>query len=99
LRGRGGFIVEEEWKNGNLSTATVQSTIGGVLRLRSYVPLKGKDLKEAKGACPNVLMAPAEIRKPLISSKISQAETPNLRRVYEYDITTEAGKTYKFSAR
>ena len=40
LRGRGGFIVEEQWKNGNLSTATVQSTIGGVLRLRSYVPLK-----------------------------------------------------------
>ena len=99
LRGRGGFIVEEEWKNGNLSTATVQSTIGGVLRLRSYVPLKGKDLKEAKGACPNVLMAPAEIRKPLTATQISQTETPNLKRVYEYDITTEAGKTYKFSAR
>ena len=98
LRGRGGFIVEEEWKNGNLSTATVQSTIGGVLRLRSYVPLKGKDLKEAKGACPNDLMAPAEIRKPLTATQISQAETPKLKAVYEYDITTEAGKTYKFSA-
>ena len=98
LRGRGGFIVEEQWKNGKLNSATVKSTIGGVLRLRSYVPLKGKDLKEAKGACPNVLMAPAEIRKPLISSKISQAETPTLKTVYEYDITTEAGKTYKFSA-
>jgi alpha-L-fucosidase 2 len=98
LRGRGGFIVEEEWKNGNLKSATVQSTIGGVLRLRSYVPLKGSGLKEAKGACPNVLMAPAEIRKPLTATQISQAETPNLKRVYEYDITTEAGKTYKFSA-
>ena len=98
LRGRGGFIVEEQWKNGKLSTATVQSTIGGVLRLRSYVPLKGKELKEAKGACPNDLMAPAEIRKPLTATQISQAETPKLKAVYEYDITTEAGKTYKFSA-
>ncbi|MBR2184134.1 MAG: glycoside hydrolase N-terminal domain-containing protein [Prevotella sp.] len=98
LRGRGGFIVEEEWKNGNLSSATVQSTIGGVLRLRSYVPLKGKELKEAKGACPNALMAPAEIRKPLTAAQISQSETPKLKKVYEYDITTEAGKTYKFSA-
>lgn len=98
LRGRGGFIVEEQWKNGKLSSATVQSTIGGVLRLRSYVPLKGKELKEAKGACPNVLLAPAEIRKPLTATQISQAETPKLKIVYEYDITTEAGKTYKFSA-
>jgi alpha-L-fucosidase 2 len=98
LRGRGGFIVEEQWKNGNLSSATVHSTIGGVLRLRSYVPLKGKDLKEAKGACPNVLMAPAEIRKPLTATQVSQAETPKLKAVYEYDVTTEAGKTYKFSA-
>jgi hypothetical protein len=43
-------------------------------------------------------MAPAEIRKPLTATQISQAETPNLKKVYEYDITTEAGKTYKFSA-
>jgi hypothetical protein len=34
----------------------------------------------------------------LIATQISQAETPNLKKVYEYDITTEAGKTYKFSA-
>ena len=94
LRARGGFIVDEEWSEGKLRTATIRSTIGGTLRLRSYVPLKGKGLRPAKGACPNPLFAPAHIKNPLTThpSPLTPHSVPT---VYEYDLDTTAGKTYK----
>jgi hypothetical protein len=69
----------------------VRSTIGGVLRLRSYVPLKGKGLKPAQGDCPNDLLRPADIQQPLRSAELSNFETLPIRKVYEYDIETVAG--------
>ena len=96
LRARGGFVVDEQWKNGELQTVKVESTIGGTLRLRSYVPLQGKGLKTAKGACPNALLAPAEIKTPLKSAELKDFQLLPIRKVYEYDIVTEAGKTYTF---
>ena len=104
LRGRGGFVVDEGWSEGKLRSAVVRSTIGGVLRLRSYVPLrlakapKGTVLKTAEGACPNALLAPAAIREPLQSPELKELALPPLRKVYEYDVETQAGQTYRFVA-
>ena len=97
LRARGGFIVDETWTGGKLTTAKVASTIGGTLRLRSYVPLKAKGLKEATGSCPNDLLAPAQIRKPLHSTELKNFELLPIRKVYEYDLETLAGKTYEIT--
>ena len=97
LRARGGFIVDEVWSEGKLRSAVVHSTIGGTLRLRSYVPLKGKGLKPAAGSCPNPLFAPAVIREPLHSPELKDFQTKSLQKVYEYDIETEANKTYQFT--
>lgn len=94
LVARGGFVVDMDWKNTNLTQAVVYSRIGGVIRLRSYVPLKGKGLKEASGDCPNDLLRQAEISAPLISEKLIQPEKPELRKVYEYDLKTKPGKRY-----
>ena len=106
LRARGGFIVDEQWSNGRLSTATIRSTIGGTLRLRSYTPLKGKGLRPAKGDCPNALFAPADIKTPLVSPELKQSAPDSnelnqsaptgfpRRNVYEYDLDTTSGKTY-----
>jgi len=96
LRARGGFIVDETWNEGGLKNVTVLSTIGGTLRLRSYVPLKGKGLKEAHGECPNNLLAPAEIRTPLKSTELKDFSLLPLQHVYEYDVETVAGETYRF---
>ena len=90
LRARGGFIVDMTWTGGRLKTAKVISKIGGTLRLRSYVPLRGKGLRLAKGDCPNPLYAPAAIKQPL-SATATTAAAP---KVYEYDIDTKPGKTY-----
>lgn len=96
LRARGGFVVDEQWKKGELQTVTIRSTIGGTLRLRSYVPLKGNGLKAAEGACPNPLLAPAEIREPIKSAALLNFQLLPIRKVYEYDVNTQAGKTYVF---
>ena len=98
LRARGGFIVSETWHDGQLTEARVTSTIGGTLRLRSYVPLRGKGLKAASGDCPNELLAPADIRQPLRSPELKDFQPLPLRKVYEYDIETQPGRTYRFSA-
>ncbi len=95
LRARGGFEVDMAWANGHLAKSVVRSVIGGVLRLRSYVPLKGKGLKPAKGACPNALYAPAQVKEPLRSDKLKDFKPLAVRRVYEYDLHTKAGKTYE----
>jgi len=97
LRARGGFIVDETWNGGELSNVVICSTIGGTLRLRSYVPLKGKGLKEANGECPNSLLAPAEIRTPLKSAELKDFTLRPLQRVYEYDVETVAGEVYRFA--
>ena len=98
LRARGGYEVDMEWTDGRLSSATVRSTVGGTLRLRSYVPLKGKGLRKASGACPNEMLSPADIKAPLFSSELKDRPQVSVPEVYEYDVQTRPGKTYKFRA-
>ena len=97
LRARGGFEVDMQWNGGRLAKAAVRSTIGGTLRMRSYVPLKGKGLKAAEGACPNPLLMPAAIRQPLKSKELKDFKLLPIRKVYEYDIETKAGGSYTFT--
>ncbi len=95
LCARGGFVVDMKWKNGQLDVAKVKSTIGGTLRIRSYVPLKAAGLKEATGSCPNSLLAPAVIKDPVVASVRKGAVEAHIPSVYEYDLETEKGKMYK----
>lgn len=95
LRTRGGFEVSMKWNNGNLQSAVIKSDIGGTLRLRSYVELKGKGLVPAKGKCDNILLQSAEVKSPLQSSELKDFKHLPLRKVYEYDIVTQAGKRYE----
>ncbi len=96
LRSRGGFVLEDmAWENGQLAQATLRSTIGGVMRVRSAVPLTldGNALKPAKGKCPNPLLCVQEIKQPLISKEAPQDEMET-KTYYEYDIPTTAGASY-----
>src|SRR5690606_8698093 len=52
IKARGGFEIDMNWTGGDLKNVTVKSSIGGNLRLRTYVPLRGKGLKEAVGENP-----------------------------------------------
>jgi alpha-L-fucosidase 2 len=93
LQARGAFTVSMKWTCGTLQKAVITSKNGGVLRLRSYVPLQGKGLKAASGPCPNDLMAPAAVREPLRSSELKDFQLLPIKKVYEYDIETVAGQS------
>ena len=96
LLARGGFVIDElSWKGQQLSNVVVTSQLGGTLRLRSYVPLKGAGLVPAKGVNDNPFYALPDIKAPLFSNAINPQQ-PMLYKVYEYDVKTEAGKTYSF---
>ena len=101
LRARGGFVVDEVWNEAGLRSAMVRSTIGGTLRIRSYVPLKiakgpkGVQLSEAKGDCPNLLLTPASIKQPLQAKELKSLQLLPIRKVYEYDLETTAGQSYE----
>jgi len=95
LQARGGFTVDMKWQEGTLQEAVVTSKIGGVLRLRSYVPLMGEGLKEATGDCPNPLYAPAAIQQPLRSKELKKFALLPVPTVYEYDIETQPGQTIR----
>lgn len=93
LVARGAFEVDMDWDDGELTTATVTSRIGGNLRIRSYVPLEGTGLKEAKGDNPNPLMKRGAIKEPLVAAGL-RAQYPLLYKIYEYDIQTQPGEKY-----
>lgn len=97
IMARGGFEIDMEWSNGNVANVNVLSKIGGNLRIRSHVPLIGKNLKEAKGANPNILNNRMEVPKALISPQ-AQLKGNNLKKVYEYDVETIAGRQYSFNS-
>ena len=98
LKARGGFTIDLlEWNGQQMTTVTITSQLGGNLRLRSYVPLKGEGLTPAKGNNDNPFYALPCIKQPVISSKI-KAQHPVLYNIYEYDIKTTAGQQYTFTA-
>ena len=99
LQARGGFTVDIKWKDGTLQEAFITSKIGGILRIRSYEPLTGKNLKEANGPCPNPLLAPAVIQEPLKSPELKGMELLSIKKVYEYDIETRPGTCYRIKKR
>jgi alpha-L-fucosidase 2 len=82
------------WEKAKLQYAKIHSTIGGTIRLRSYVQLEGEGLTEATGDCPNPLFASAVVKDPLVSKSLSSTPKASVKRVYEYDLQTEADKDY-----
>ena len=95
LCARGGFVVDMKWQNKQLVSAKIHSSIGGTLRVRSYVPLKGKGLRKAEGTCANPLLQAAVIKQPMEQHRVDEGVKAHIPHVFEYDLDTEAGKSYQ----
>lgn len=94
LRSRGNYTVDMKWRKGQLEEACIRSSIGGKVRIRSYVPLSGAGLRESEGECPNDLMKPKQVVDASVSGDVSR-QYPMILRIYEYDLDTMPGGVYK----
>ena len=91
LRCRGGFIIDElAWKDGRITFCKITSTIGGNLRLRTALPVKG--LKKAKGTNPNPLFRQPVTLETRNNSEV-QLNPVNMPASYTYDISTTPNQT------
>lgn len=99
LKARGGFEVSIEWNDNKVKKAVVKSELGGNLRIRSAVPLKGKGLKAAKGDNKNPLFAVPENVKQKINYPEAIENMPALGKTYLYDLATKKGMTYTILAK
>ncbi len=99
LRARGGFTVDMEWNASQLRHVRIHSTLGGTVRVRSYTQLEGAGLQPAEGSCPNPFLEPARIKEPIISTSLAAKPKLATKKVYEYDLKTEAGADYELFKR
>ena len=93
LKARGGFEFDLFWKEGKISKVVIRSANGGICRLRSASPLKGKGLKKAKCKNPNPIYSIVDTPAPIINA-VEKIERPILEETYLYDLKTVAGKEY-----
>jgi len=96
---RGGFVIDITWKDHKIASVKILSKLGGNCRIRVYDELNTSEshmLKKAQGKNSNLFFETAEVKNPIISPK-AEMNKVELKKVYEYDISTQAGKIYIFA--
>lgn len=98
LRTRGGFEVDMEWQDNQITKLKIKSKLGGLCRIRSQIPLKwkGNPLQEATGENTNPFFEAPKIKNPLISPK-AQINALKLAKTILLDLPTKANKSYELS--
>ncbi|MFC0181304.1 glycoside hydrolase family 95-like protein [Pseudarcicella hirudinis] len=93
LKARGGFELDITWKNKKITSLKVKSLYGGNCRIRLQNSLEKSNpgkLNIAKGKNTNSFY---QIPENQFKSTGSKSEA------FEYDLNTEAGKTYLISSK
>ncbi|MDH6310970.1 alpha-L-fucosidase 2 [Dysgonomonas sp. PFB1-18] len=101
LRARGGFVVDMEWKGGQLTKVVIESALGGNCRIRSSIPLTSRSaqIKDAQGENPNPFnftMKASELIKGDNAGLLQQLE---LKETSLIDFETEKNKKYELTNR
>ncbi len=107
LRCIGGFVIEDmKWKDHQLVSAKIRSTLGGNLRLHAAAPIKcsTRQLTKAQGDNPNPLFYVYSMKTTYKRDRTTEyveqpsynvAERPNLAL---YDVNTQPGETLEIVA-
>lgn len=91
---RGGFVIDMTWEEGEITSLSINSTLGGNARLRTNQPLRStlQALTKAEGENQNPFFITPEIKPPLIKTTVVKKF---LKPIFEYDLPTEANKSYQ----
>ena len=97
LRARGGFEVDLEWSEGTLRRGEIRSTLGGIARVRTSVPIVvgGGGSRPAEGPNPNALYKFHNPGMPEIADRSKIPNPPALSGPL-VDIPTVRGGSYPF---
>lgn len=99
LRARGGFVVDLDWKNGELTKVNIHSKLGGNCRIRTKSLLKSEknQLKNTFGENPNKFFFTGSKPQFKYSSPVSDLEKLDLSETVSFEFSTEKGKKYNFT--
>jgi alpha-L-fucosidase 2 len=102
LKARGGFTVQNlEWTDGTLKQARILSARGGLLRIRTKVPVQIKGAQSKRVAentpNPNPFFQTPPLERPVIKDK-SKTETLSLDKTYLTDVNTKPGMVIEIIA-
>lgn len=95
IRAKGGFVVGIEWKENNLSKATIFSELGGNCRIKTNTPVKIVEIvpQVANGINPNPFYKLPPDPQYKNNSKVPLQIIP-VQTGYVIDFMTEKGKSY-----
>ncbi len=91
LKTRGGFEVQIKWRDHQFEDAKITSHLGGILPIRSEVPLTFSGGMLLKSAHPNILLQPMDAG-PVLDHKQSPLPEISIPEFYEYYIDTSIGE-------
>jgi alpha-L-fucosidase 2 len=97
IRARGGFELDLEWSAGTLARAELRSTLGGVARLRTPVPVtvQGAAARPAQGPNPNPFYRVHDPGTPEIADRSALGPPPRVSP-HVIEIETSRGGRYAF---
>ncbi|WEK69488.1 MAG: glycoside hydrolase family 95 protein [Candidatus Chryseobacterium colombiense] len=101
LKARGGFEIDIDWKDAQLTKLVVKSALGGNARIRiaKGIALKSKtNVKPATGENPNEYYQINSIKTPLVSEKAQLKGYP-VPETQVFDLSTEKGGIYIFEGK
>ena len=99
VRARGGFVIDLEWAGGALARGEIRSTLGGVARVRTSIPIAvtGGSPHAAADTNPNRFFRVHDPGAPEIADR-SKIPAPPPDTSSVVDITTTPGGRYQFRA-
>lgn len=96
VRARGGFVVDVEWKDGEVKYLKVTSSLGGVCKIRTAHPLvAGQKLKLCRGKAANSYYEPSLKVRTRVSPK-AEIEPVGQVQASTLSFETVEGGVYEF---
>jgi alpha-L-fucosidase 2 len=95
LKANGGFTVDMKWEMNSLTSAKIYSSLGGLCRIRTEIPIQVVETswKPSEGANSNIFYITDPVPEVINNSKVPLQDVP-IKKGYLIDFITEKGKNY-----